>query len=75
MNLQLVNEHPANNLGNAVIYETLAQFGGSRPVFSTLSASERLHVRGVVNGMPPLGQPCIHISVGGDVFRNGRLGW
>jgi len=72
MNIQLVNEYTSDNLGDAVIYETLAQLGAGQPVYSHLSAEQRRHVRGLATGLAPAGAPCVNLSVGGDIFNNAR---
>ncbi len=72
MNIQLVNEYTSNNLGDAVIYETLAQLGNGHPVHSHLDETQRRYVRGLAPGLAPSAQACVHVSVGGDIFNNAR---
>jgi polysaccharide pyruvyl transferase WcaK-like protein len=72
MTLQLVNEYTSDNLGDAVIYETLAQLGGTRAVHSHLSQAQRRHVRGLAPGLAPADSACSYVSVGGDIFNNAR---
>jgi len=71
MNLQLLNEYTSHNLGDAVIYETIAQLAAPRRVTTTLRDEDGRFARGVVAGGPDL-QASVHVSVGGDIFNNAR---
>lgn len=59
------------NLGDAVIYETLAQLGAPLPVCSAMSPALRVHARGLCEGSAP-GAQDMFLSVGGDIFNNAR---
>lgn len=73
MTLRLVNEYTSQNLGDAVIYETLAQLAGPLGAATTLPVHERQHVRGVVSQADaPRHARDIHVSVGGDIFNNAK---
>jgi polysaccharide pyruvyl transferase WcaK-like protein len=71
MNLHLVNEYSSDNLGDAVIYESLTQLAAPYAVRSNLEQAQRERVRGLL----PSCAPCpddLHVSVGGDIFNNAR---
>ena len=73
MTLRLVNEYTSQNLGDAVIYETLAQLAGPLGAATTLTVNNRRHVRGVVSQADiPLRASDVHVSVGGDIFNNAK---
>ncbi len=71
MNLHLVNEYSSDNLGDAVIYESLVQLASPIGVLSSLDLSQRERVRGLLPNCRP-GPADLHVSVGGDIFNNAR---
>ncbi len=71
MNLHLVNEYSSDNLGDAVIYESLVQLASPMGVHSTLDLSQRERIRGLLPGCRS-GAEDLHVSVGGDIFNNAR---
>lgn len=71
MNLHLLSEYSSHNLGDAVIYETLAQLAAPLAVRSQMAPDERRHARGLLEAA--LSTPAdAWLSVGGDVFNNAR---
>lgn len=71
MKVHLLNEYSSHNLGDAVIYETIAQLLAPLTVHSRLPDDQRTNVR----GLRPRGdvQPGdVFLSVGGDIFNNAR---
>ena len=71
MNLHLLSEYSSHNLGDAVIYETLAQLAAPLVVRSRMAPGERRHARGLQGAVPSTPTDA-WLSVGGDVFNNAR---
>lgn len=71
MTVKLINEYTSHNLGDAAIYETLAQLSGASGAVSCLPVDARTYVRGLRaddNQHPTQAW----VSVGGDIFNNAR---
>lgn len=71
MTIHLTNEYSSCNLGDAIIYETLAQLCAPSDVFSSLPEGLARNARGLSRA-PDRCDGDVHISVGGDIFNNAR---
>ncbi len=71
MKIHLLNEYSSHNLGDAVIYETLAQLLSPLSVRSALPTDLRAFARGLCTEGRPEADDAF-LSVGGDIFNNAR---
>ncbi len=71
MDIHLINEYTSDNLGDAVIYESIVQLASPHQVRSHMPDRQRRRVRGLLGEFDPAPFDAF-ISVGGDIFNNAR---
>jgi polysaccharide pyruvyl transferase WcaK-like protein len=71
MKLHLVNEYSSDNLGDALIYESLVKLSAPLTVTSRMEPTMRKRVRGL-ESVESYSPEDVYVSVGGDIFNNAR---